>query len=39
MNKDTLIREYRNRASTWHALAGVYAIIIGGMILSASAIL
>ena len=39
MNKDTLIREYRNRASTWHALAGVYAIIIGGMILSATAIL
>jgi hypothetical protein len=39
MNKDTLIREYRNRAATWHAVGGVYAIIIGGMVLSASAIL
>lgn len=39
MNKDNLIREYRNRASSWQALAGVYALIIAGMVLSASAIL
>ncbi len=39
MNKDTLIREYRNRATTWQVVAGVYALIIGGMVLSASVIL
>lgn len=39
MDKDMLIREYRNRASSWHAVAGVYVIIIGGMVLSATAIL
>lgn len=36
MNKDTLIREFKNRASSWHTLAGIYVIIICALVLSAS---
>ncbi|MEM8796592.1 MAG: hypothetical protein AAGE61_13570 [Pseudomonadota bacterium] len=37
MNKDDLIREYRKRGASWPALAGVYSIIVGAMVLSAMA--
>jgi hypothetical protein len=39
MDKDKLIREFRNQASTWQAVVGVYVIILGSMALSASMIL
>jgi len=39
MDKDQLIRELRNRGASWQAVVGVYLIILGGMVLSASAIL
>ena len=39
MNRDDLIKAYRNNAASWPALVVVYAIIIGGMLLSAQAIL
>ena len=39
MDMDQLIREYRNRSSSWQALVGVYAIILGGLVLSANVIL
>lgn len=39
MNKDDLIREFRNNTADWPAVVGVYAVIIGGMVLSASAII
>ena len=38
MTRDELIREYRMRSASWPALVGVYAIIVGTMILSAMAI-
>jgi len=39
MNKDDLIRAYRENAGSWPAILGVYAILIAGMAASASAIL
>jgi hypothetical protein len=39
MNKDDLIRAYRENAGSWPAIVGVYAILVGGMALSASFIL
>jgi len=38
MTRDELIREYRMRGASWPALVGVYAIILGTMVLSAMAI-
>lgn len=38
MKKDDLIKEMRVQASTWQALAIVYAVIVGTMVLSAMAI-
>jgi hypothetical protein len=35
MNRDDLIREYRMRGASWPALVGVYAVIVGTMVLSA----
>jgi uncharacterized integral membrane protein len=39
MTKDDLIRTYTNNSASWPAIVGVYAIIIGGLVFSASAIL
>jgi len=39
MDKDTLIREYHNRAGTWQAMLLLYGILVGAMLLSASMIL
>lgn len=39
MNRDDMIKAYRNNAASWPALLVVYAIVIGGMLLSAHAIL
>lgn len=38
MNRDDLIRELRMHSATWQAVAIVYALIVGTMILSAMAI-
>lgn len=38
MNRDEMIREYRTRGASWPALIGVYAILVGTMVLSAMAI-
>ena len=38
LTKDTLIREYRNRAASWPALVLVYGILVGAMFASAMAI-
>lgn len=38
MTRDEMIREYRMRGASWPALVGVYAIILGTMVLSAMAI-
>lgn len=38
MNKDDMIKEMRVQAGTWYALAIVYAVIVGTMVLSAMAI-
>lgn len=39
MNRDDLIKAYRENAASWPALVGVYAILIGGMLLSAHMIM
>lgn len=39
MTRDELIREYRNRSASWPALVFVYAILLGTMVLTASAII
>ena len=38
MNKDQWIREKRNQAATWHGVVGVYALIVGTMVLTGMAI-
>lgn len=38
MTKDDLVREYNQRAASWPALVGVYAILVGLMVLSAYSI-
>lgn len=35
MKKDKLIREQRERGGTWQALAGLYAILVAGLVVSA----
>jgi len=39
MNREDLIREYHNRASSWQAVVLVYGIIVGSMLFSASLII
>jgi hypothetical protein len=39
MNRDDLIKAYRDNGASWPALVGLYGLLIGGMILSAQAIL
>lgn len=39
MNRDEWIKTYRNNAASWPALFVVYGIIIGGMLVSAQAII
>jgi hypothetical protein len=34
MTRDDLIREYREHSGSWPALVGVYALIVGAMVLS-----
>jgi len=38
MNRDDLIREYRDRTASWQAVVLLYAILVGAMIATASAI-
>ena len=38
MKRDDLIKEMRVQAGSWHALAIVYGVIVGTMVLSALAI-
>ncbi len=38
MTKDDMIRAYNRNAASWPALAFVYSILLGTMVLSASAI-
>ena len=38
MTRDELIREYHNRRGSWPALLGVYAILLGTLILTGMAI-
>lgn len=38
MTRDKMIREYRARTGTWQAFVIVYAILMGTMVLTASAI-
>ena len=38
MTKDEMIRAYNRNAASWPALVFVYGIIVGTMVLSASAI-
>jgi len=39
MTKDEMIRAYHRNAASWPALLLVYGILVGSMLLSASAIL
>lgn len=39
MTKDQLIREYRNSSASWPAIVGLYLVIVGGLVASASTIL
>jgi hypothetical protein len=39
MNRDEWIKAYRDKSASWPALVVVYGIIIGGMMLSAQAIM
>lgn len=39
MDKDDLIRMYRNNAASWPAVVGLYSILVGGLIASATAVL
>ena len=39
MNRDELIRELRMHSASWQAVAIVYALIVGGMVFSAMAII
>lgn len=32
MDRDQWIREFRTRAATWHALAGLYCVIVLTMV-------
>ncbi|ASP34214.1 hypothetical protein CHH27_13945 [Labrenzia sp. VG12] len=34
MTRDDLIREYKEHSGTWPALVGVYALIVGAMVVS-----
>ena len=38
MTRDEMIREYNLRGASWPALVGVYAIIVGVMVLTAFSI-
>jgi len=39
MNRDDLIREHRLGGASWPALVGIYAVILGTMVVSAMAII
>ena len=39
LTKDQLIREYRNAGASWPALVVVYGLLLGTMVLSASAMI
>lgn len=39
LTKDQLIREYRNSGASWPALVVVYGLLLGTMVLSASAMI
>ncbi len=39
MDKDDLIRAYRNHSGTWPALLGLYGLVVAGFFASAYAIL
>ncbi len=39
MNRDQFFRELRTRTATWQAVALVYALIVGTMVVSAMAII
>ncbi|MHA7775215.1 hypothetical protein [Roseibium sp. M-1] len=34
MTRDELIREYKEHSGSWPALVGVYAVLVGAMVLS-----
>ncbi|EEE45773.1 hypothetical protein [Roseibium alexandrii] len=34
MTRDDLIREYRQHSGSWQAVVGVYALLVGAMVLS-----
>lgn len=39
MTKDDMIRAYRVNSASWPAIVGLYAVLVGGMVFSASAML
>lgn len=39
MNKDDMIRAYRNNAASWPAVVGLYAVLLGGWVLAAQSML
>jgi len=39
MTKDDMIRAYRNNSASWPAVVGLYAVLVGGWLLAASAML
>lgn len=39
MNKDDLIREYRQNGASWPAIVGVYCLLVSGLFFSASSML